>query len=167
MQQCKACDLHKNIINQVQCTGNLQGKILWLLDAPTKEEDITGKAGAGIISIIESICNSTGVDFQSSLFQNIVLCRAATKQAGLSVETLPEQFLTCINNVLSVINAYHVEIVFLCGKNVDKYYKSRISIPHLTIVNPIVIREAGGFTSNIYIDTINKIRKWKYENGIE
>jgi uracil-DNA glycosylase family 4 len=164
--KCQACNLYKNCINQVQQTGCKNGRILWLLDVPTKEEDITGKSGAGILAIIEAICDNTGLDFKASVFQNIVLCRPAIKRGENSVETTSEQILTCMQHVLPVANACYVDTVILCGKNVEKYYKSRITVPHLTIVDPLIVRGAGGFTSNTYIDTINKIRKWKYENNI-
>jgi DNA polymerase len=107
--RCKLCEGRKNIVFG---SGNVRAKLVFVGEAPGRDEDIqglpfVGRAGQLLTKIIESI----GLSREDVYIANIIKCRPPGNR-----NPLPEEIASCLPYLLSQLEVIQPEIICALGK---------------------------------------------------
>lgn len=161
MNICLRCQLHKSKINRIPGIGKPFARFLFITETPAMSEDLIGK---GFVSdanklLIEMIGKS-GINLDDCYFVYMVQCRACDGKNKPNRIPSEQEILACMPNVLDTIGKISFHGVVLVDALVDKYYKTRVHVPHIMITSPNLIKIKGGRMSNLYIDTIRRLERF-------
>lgn len=161
MNICLRCPLHKTKINRITGIGMMTARFLFLSETPSVSEDLIGK---GFVSdsnkLLQEIILKSGIKLSDCYFSYMVQCRACDSKRSTNRLPTEEEILACMPNVLNVLGTLRFQGVVLIDSLVDKYYRTRVHVPHIKITNPNLIKIKGGRASNLYIDTIQKLERF-------
>ncbi len=108
---CKLCNLCQGRINAVPGFGNLNSKILFLGEAPGKNEDIIGLPFVGIAGkILDEALKKGGIKRNDVYVTNVVKCRPPNNR-------VPEiaEILTCLQYLKQEIQIISPNIICILG----------------------------------------------------
>ena len=111
---CKKCELWKTKTNYVPGEGNVNSKIIFVGEAPGREEDLQGRpfvgaAGKLLTQMIERIL---GVERKDVFITNILKCRPPGNR-----DPLPEEIKACTPYLLKQIEVINPEIIVCLGRH--------------------------------------------------
>ena len=157
---CNKCDLSKTRYNIVQFNGNRNAKILFILDLPSINEDILGKAGVDTSGkLLYEMIEESGINLMSTGFLNCLLCRPCDKRGGLKREpTLSEMAICANNNINEIIDRINPLIKVTVGDYAKRFYHSKY---HL--IDTGIVQLTGGKNSPFYRDCILKLERIENE----
>jgi uracil-DNA glycosylase family 4 len=140
--------------------------MLFIGEAPGVSEDILGKAFVGDSGrLLDGMLTAANIPADACFFTNVVLCRPCDDRAGQNREPREDEVFACLNNVFSIVGLIHHEAVVLVGAIAKKYYAARfMGSPILEVTHPAAILRVGGRASSLYIDNVNKLRRFYAEN---
>lgn len=109
---CKNCDLHKTRLNVVFGSGSPTARLIFVGEAPGRDEDIqglpfVGRAGQLLTKIIEAM----GMKREDVYIANILKCRPPDNRPPL-----PTEILACADNVRRQIEAISPKVICTLGK---------------------------------------------------
>ena len=109
---CTACELHKTRTNVVFGAGNPHAKLMFIGEAPGRDEDIqglpfVGRAGQLLTKIIEAM----GLTREDVYIANILKCRPPNNRPPL-----PEEILACRENMRRQIAMIKPKVICTLGK---------------------------------------------------
>lgn len=161
MNICLRCPLHKTKINRIVGVGLPSVRFLFLCETPSVSEDLIGK---GFVSdanrLLQEIIKRAGIDLSDCYFAYIVQCRACDAKKNPNRLPSEDEILFCMPNVLLALQEVNFQGVIFIDSLVDKYYRSRVHVPHIKITSPNLIKIKGGRASNLYIDTIQRLERF-------
>lgn len=87
VEQCKKCDLHKTRNKPVTGEGSLDAKILFIGEAPGRNEDLKGRPFVGRAGeILDELLNSIEIKRNEIFIANIIKCRPPENRNPLQNE---------------------------------------------------------------------------------
>jgi len=112
VDSCKSCDLSRTRTNVVFGSGNPKAKLMFIGEAPGRDEDIqglpfVGRAGQLLTKIIEAM----GLKRQDVYIANILKCRPPNNRAPL-----PTEILACADNVKRQVEMKNPKVICTLGK---------------------------------------------------
>jgi DNA polymerase len=110
--QCARCDLSRTRSNVVFGSGNAKAALMFVGEAPGRDEDIqgqpfVGRAGQLLTKIIEAM----GLKREDVYIANILKCRPPENRAPL-----PEEILACWENIARQIEIIKPTVICTLGK---------------------------------------------------
>jgi uracil-DNA glycosylase family 4 len=159
MHKCTQCGLHINRTRIALHKNNPQAHILIMGDAPSRIDDILGKAFCGKDGVLlKEMLFAAGIPIDSCLFVNAVLCRPCSNRRDVNNRDVTnEEILSCMHNIDKLFNENITAVVFL-SSIVARHYKKRFNgLPQLTITHPAIIVNKGGKCSTLYHDNLTKL----------
>ena len=112
IKRCKKCDLWKTKTNYVPGEGNEKAKIVFIGEAPGKEEDqqgrpFVGNAGKLLNEMIEKI----GLKREDVFIGNILKCRPPNNR-----DPLPEEIEACSPYLIRQLNVIKPDVIVCLGR---------------------------------------------------
>ena len=109
---CRECDLYRTRTNVVFGAGNPKAKLMFVGEAPGREEDLqgvpfVGRAGTLLTKIIESI----GLKRKDVYIANVLKCRPPGNR-----NPLPTEILTCEDYLMRQIDLIKPAVICALGK---------------------------------------------------
>lgn len=130
---CERCILHESRTNYVPGSGNPDADILFVGEAPGKNEDIQGKPFVGRSGkLLDELLKSIGISREDIFITNTVKCRPPDNR-----DPLPAEKRECSGYLRMQIEAIKPKIIVSLGRHAMKYFfdffsigKSPISVCH-------------------------------------
>jgi len=112
IMSCKKCELWKYKVNYVPGDGNPKAEIVFVGEAPGREEDIqgkpfVGKAGRYLTEVLERL----GVKREDVYITNVLKCRPPNNR-----DPLPEEIRACKPYLLKQIEAIKPKVIVCLGR---------------------------------------------------
>jgi len=87
VENCKKCNLHKTRTNTVFGSGNLQADIVFIGEAPGRDEDLQGKPFVGRAGmLLNRLFKMVGIDRNEVFIGNVLKCRPPNNRTPSSFE---------------------------------------------------------------------------------
>lgn len=110
--KCTACALHKTRTNVVFGEGNTNARIMFIGEAPGKNEDLQGKPFVGAAGkLLSKIIEAMGLSREDIYIANVVKCRPPGNR-----DPLPKEIAACENRLLQQIAIIKPEVICTLGK---------------------------------------------------
>lgn len=157
-KNCRSCKLHLYRKNVVYGRGDIPAKILFIGEAPGKDENLLGEPFVGLSGklldkILEDSKKRSRVDNIPSFYiVNTVMCRPTNEKHGENRQPSAAEIIACSENIMQIYNAVKPEIIVLIGKIAEKYY-SHLK-PNISIYHPAFLLRQGGDRSPYYMPTV-------------
>ncbi|HID43308.1 MAG TPA: uracil-DNA glycosylase [Archaeoglobaceae archaeon] len=115
---CKKCDLWKTNTNYVPGEGDASSRIVFVGEAPGREEDIQGRpfvgaAGKLLTQMIEKVI---GLERRNVFITNILKCRPPDNR-----DPLPEEINACTPHLLKQLEAIKPDVIVCLGRHSASY----------------------------------------------
>ncbi len=141
--KCRKCDLWKKRQNAVPGEGRPDAEIMFIGEAPGRQEDIQGRpfvgaAGKLLDALISSIL---GLRREDVFITNVVKCRPPNNR-----DPLPEEISICSPYLDQQISIIKPKIIVCLGRHSSKYILSKIGIKVKSILS------VRGKTYNMRLD---------------
>lgn len=161
-QKCQKCPLCKLRRSVVIGTGEIPASVLFIGEAPGRQEDILGRPFVGPAGkLLKEQLNQIEIDF-SFYITNVVACapwvdenrkewRAPSKSEAES----------CSPRLAGIIKAVNPKTIIYIGQVAKKFCAAPSSIPTLTITHPAAIlrRPVPPENTTTYWQTIYRLRE--------
>ncbi len=109
---CTLCGLHKGRTKGVFGEGNPKAKLMFIGEAPGKEEDLTGRPFVGEAGqLLTKIISAIGLARQEVYITNVVKCRPPDNRVPL-----PGEILSCQPYLVAQVEWVHPKIICTLGK---------------------------------------------------
>lgn len=131
VEQCKKCDLHKTRNKPVAGEGSLDAKVLFIGEAPGRNEDIQGRPFVGRAGeILDELLASIGIKRSEVFIANLIKCRPPDNrnplqsEIGLCVKYLDRQIEIIKPKVIVTLGNFASSYIFeKFGLKYDKISK--------------------------------------------
>jgi len=153
---CLHCHL-KNRRNAVKDVGTIKSNMLFIFESPTKADDVTGEICSGQDRrLLQLFLKEVGKDCNDFYATCLIHCLPVDRH-DIYIEPNEIEILTCLPNVLKVLQQPNFKYVFYIGKLVEKYLmKVFIGIPLIPFG---LITKQGGQDSYWYMHNVRKIKE--------
>jgi len=122
---CKKCTIHKTRNNPVFGEGDLDTSIIFIGEAPGKNEDISGKPFVGKAGkILDEMLNSIGLDRKNVYISNILKCRPPKNRNPLKSE-----IYRCSIYIDEQIKLINPKLIIPLGRIAISYIFKKFGIP--------------------------------------
>jgi DNA polymerase len=112
IRECRECDLSKSRTNFVFGSGNANAAIVFIGEAPGKNEDLQGKPFVGQAGkLLDELLNSIGFSRNEVFIANVLKCRPPENRDPNMIE-----INTCKNYLLRQIEIIDPKIICTMGK---------------------------------------------------
>ncbi|MGC8573580.1 MAG: uracil-DNA glycosylase [Caldisphaera sp.] len=112
IKNCKKCKLYQNRKNAVTGYGNIKAKIMFIGEAPGRNEDIQGKPFVGSAGkLLDYLLNKIGLKRDEVYITNVVKCRPPNNRTPLK-----EEIEACIPYLKEEIDIIKPEIIVALGR---------------------------------------------------
>ena len=113
---CRKCGLWRNRTNAVPGEGNPRSRIMFIGEAPGRQEDIQGRPFVGRAGeLLTKLINSIGMDREEVYITNVVKCRPPNNR-----DPTEEEINTCLPYLRRQIAAIDPEIIVTLGRHAAK-----------------------------------------------
>lgn len=157
--RCPLCETRRNV---VLWRGDLPFNILFIGEAPGKNENMdafpfTGPSGQKLNEIIEfaekSLCKKI-----SKCFINTIACIPIDHPGGDIRQPSPEELTACSPRVQEFMDAHPPKVVILVGKVALKNVKINPSIPQIEIIHPsAILREDEQLQAPLFLQCVSRV----------
>ena len=111
--KCKKCPLHKGRTNAVPGEGNPKSKIMFLGEAPGKQEDLQGKPFVGQAGkFLDELLKLANLSRENVFITNVVKCRPPENR-----DPLPEEIQTCLPYLKEQIKLIKPTLIVTLGRH--------------------------------------------------
>jgi len=129
ISQCKRCLLFKSRNNTVPGEGNVDSRIMFIGEAPGKNEDEQGKPFVGRAGdIFDKLLDSVNLTRDDIYLCNILKCRPPGNRNPLSAE-----IMACVGSLDIQIKTINPDIIATLGSFATTYIFEKFSIPKKNI----------------------------------
>jgi len=112
IKDCKKCHLYKNRTNLVFGAGNQNAKVMFIGEAPGREEDLQGEPFVGRAGqLLDKILAAINFKREEVYIANILKCRPPENR-----DPLPDEIQTCEPHLLEQIRIIQPEIICALGR---------------------------------------------------
>ena len=112
IKDCKKCHLHKTRTNLVFGAGNQNAKVMFIGEAPGREEDLQGEPFVGKAGqLLDKILAAINFKRDEVYIANILKCRPPENR-----DPLPDEIQTCEPHLLEQIRIIQPEIICALGR---------------------------------------------------
>lgn len=164
LNNCHECKISKYTTQKIPPRGVPESQILFIGEAPGKEEDITGKPFIGLrydvlLRMIQEVKIRIGKTF-SYAFTYTVMCTPYVNKTKIFIRTPTElEISRCRQHVYETIKLFNPQLIVCVGKTASDFYIGRFDVPMLRIFHPTYILRNGGVGSAKYDYALNKLTK--------
>lgn len=125
---CQECHLHQNRTNLVFGTGNPQARLMFVGEAPGREEDLQGKPFVGRAGqLLDKILQAINFKREEVYIGNVLKCRPPENR-----DPLPEEVEKCEPYLLQQIQIIKPEIICALGRiSAQVLLKTKLSLGQL------------------------------------
>ena len=124
IKNCKRCSLHKTRKNAVVGDGSLDANILFIGEAPGRNEDLQGKPFVGKAGkILDELLDSIGLSRDGVFIANILKCRPENNRNPLKSE-----IETCTDYLDQQINIIRPKIIAPLGNFAASYILEKFGL---------------------------------------
>uniref|UniRef100_A0A7V4NFL8 Type-4 uracil-DNA glycosylase n=1 Tax=Fervidobacterium pennivorans TaxID=93466 RepID=A0A7V4NFL8_FERPE len=112
IMQCKKCSLHKTKTKYVVGSGNEKAEVVFIGEAPGKEEDEKGEpfvGGAG--KLLTEMISKIGLTREEVFIANLLKCRPPNNR-----DPLPEEIEACGSYLLRQLEAIRPSVIVCLGR---------------------------------------------------
>ncbi|MEM0350673.1 MAG: type-4 uracil-DNA glycosylase [Archaeoglobaceae archaeon] len=110
--QCKKCELHKTKTRYVVGSGNEKAEIVFIGEAPGREEDIRGEPFVGSAGkLLSEMINAIGLRRDEVFISNVLKCRPPNNR-----DPLPEEIEACGEYLLRQLEIIKPNIIICLGR---------------------------------------------------
>lgn len=111
-EACRACELHKTRTNVVFGVGNASASLMFIGEAPGKNEDETGSPFVGAAGkLLDKYLDAVGIDRGDVYIANILKCRPPNNR-----DPLPEEEDCCIGYLRAQVEAISPRVIVCLGR---------------------------------------------------
>ena len=122
IRKCRKCILHKSRTKPVPGEGNLNANILFIGEAPGRQEDLSGRPFVGQAGkLLETLLEGIGLRREDVFITNVVKCRPPNNRDPKEEEVMP-----CSEHTQAIIKLVSPKIIVTLGNHSGKYIFSII-----------------------------------------
>ena len=111
-EACRACELYKTRTNVVFGVGNPTASLMFIGEAPGKNEDETGIPFVGAAGkLLDKYLDAVGIDRSDVYIANILKCRPLNNR-----DPLPEEEDCCIGYLWAQVEAISPQVIVCLGR---------------------------------------------------
>ena len=126
---CQRCRLAKTRTHTVPGEGDVDAKLLFIGEAPGKNEDLQGKPFVGRAgSIFDDLLDSIGLKREQIYLCNILKCRPPDNR-----NPLPDEIQACVGSLDLQIKIVNPRVIVTLGNFATTYIFEKYSLPFTTI----------------------------------
>lgn len=126
IENCKKCDLYKTRINPVVGYGSIDANILFIGEAPGRNEDLQGKPFVGKAgAILDEMIQSIGLNRDEVFIANIIKCRPPKNRNPLNNE-----IKACTEYLDKQIKIIKPKIIVPLGNFASKYIFKKFNLKY-------------------------------------
>jgi uracil-DNA glycosylase family 4 len=112
IKDCRKCHLYKNRTNLVFGTGNQNAEVMFIGEAPGREEDLQGEPFVGRAGqLLDKILAAINFKRDEVYIANVLKCRPPENR-----DPLPDEIQTCEPHLLEQIRIIQPEIICALGR---------------------------------------------------
>ena len=165
MQQfeCTKCGLYETRKSIVRGRGDIDAKIVFIGEAPGKDEDRAGLAFIGKSGELLEQMISEAIEFDLNIRPKIFItntcwCRPCDYASGPNRQPNVDEIIACKGNVLHLIEEINPKVIIFLGEIAEKYYRNFFK-EAFKLHHPAYLLRTGGKSSPYYIDQVNKLKE--------
>lgn len=122
IQNCRKCILHKSRTKPVPGEGNLDADILFIGEAPGRQEDLSGRPFVGQAGkLLEALLKSIGLKREEVFITNVVKCRPPNNR-----DPKEEEVKACSVHTQAIIKLINPKVIVTLGNHSGKYVFSML-----------------------------------------
>ena len=122
---CERCRLHKTRTRTVPGEGSVEAEIMFIGEAPGRNEDLEGKPFVGRAGeVFDKLLSSVGLTREEIYLCNILKCRPPDNRAPLS-----DEVHACVGSLDIQIKVINPKIIATLGKYATTYIFEKFSLP--------------------------------------
>ena len=122
---CERCRLHKTRTHTVPGEGSVDAEIMFIGEAPGRNEDLQGKPFVGRAGdIFDRLLTSVGLTRDSIYLCNILKCRPPENR-----EPLSDEVQACVGSLDIQIKVINPKIIATLGKYATTYILQKFNVP--------------------------------------
>src|SRR3989338_142466 len=126
---CQRCQLHKTRTHTVPGEGSLNAEIMFIGEAPGRNEDLQGKPFVGRAGeVFDQLLTSIGLTREEIYLCNILKCRPPGNRSPLGGEVH-----ACVGSLDIQIKVINPKIIATLGKYATTYIFEKFSLPSTNI----------------------------------
>lgn len=144
IKKCEKCELCKTRTQAVPGDGNLRAEIMFVGEAPGKNEDLQGKPFVGRAGkLLDEMLNKVGLERKDVYITNIVKCRPPENR-----DPTPSEKKTCSEHLDKQIENMKPKVVVCLGRHSAGYLfeKYRIEFPGIGEAHGKAYKNKEGIT---------------------
>ena len=127
--KCERCDLYRTRINAVPGEGSLEAEIMFIGEAPGKNEDLQGKPFVGRAGdIFDRLLDSAGLSREEIYLCNILKCRPPGNR-----DPLDKEIKACVGSLDIQIKIINPKIIATLGRFASSYILQKFFIENMKI----------------------------------
>ncbi|MFH1062638.1 MAG: uracil-DNA glycosylase [Candidatus Omnitrophota bacterium] len=112
VQTCVLCDLHKTRTNVVFGEGSLDAELVFIGEAPGRDEDLQAKPFVGLAGgLLTKIINAMKMNRADVFITNVLRCRPPHNR-----NPLPEEVIYCKPYLIELLNIIKPKVICTLGK---------------------------------------------------
>lgn len=109
---CKKCELHKNRTNTVFGEGSVDANLMFVGEAPGRDEDIQGRPFVGRAGrLLRDLLKEVGIDIGDVYIANCLKCRPPNNR-----DPLPEELVSCFGYLKKQIEIINPRVIATLGR---------------------------------------------------
>jgi len=122
IQKCRKCALHKSRTKPVPGEGSLNADVLFIGEAPGRQEDLSGRPFVGQAGkLLDALLKSVGLKREEVFITNVVKCRPPNNR-----DPKEEEISACSAHTLSILKLIRPKIIVTLGNHSGKYVFSTL-----------------------------------------
>ncbi len=112
VENCKKCELYKGRTNPVFGEGSINAEIMFVGEAPGRDEDIQGRPFVGRAGrLLRELLGEVGIDVKSVYIANCLKCRPPMNR-----DPLPEELISCFDYLKKQIGVIEPKVIATLGR---------------------------------------------------
>ncbi|MCS7122303.1 MAG: type-4 uracil-DNA glycosylase [Archaeoglobaceae archaeon] len=112
IRSCKRCELHKTKKNYVPGSGNPKAKIVFVGEAPGREEDLKGEPFVGAAGkFLNDVLSKVGIKREDVFICNVLKCRPPNNR-----DPSPEEVAVCGNYLIRQLEVIKPDMIVCLGR---------------------------------------------------
>ncbi len=115
--KCKKCELHKTKTNYVPGSGNPKARVVFVGEAPGREEDLQGEPFVGNAGkLLTEMLAKIGLRREDVFICNVLKCRPPNNR-----DPLPEEIAACGDYLRRQLDAIKPDVIVCLGRFAAKF----------------------------------------------
>ncbi|MDW8128339.1 MAG: type-4 uracil-DNA glycosylase [Archaeoglobaceae archaeon] len=126
---CKKCQLHLTKTKYVPGVGNKEARIVFVGEAPGREEDLKGEPFVGSAGkLLTELLSSIGLKRDDIYICNVLKCRPPNNR-----DPLPEEVKVCGDYLIRQLNVLKPDLIVCLGRHSASFIFDLFAIPFTSI----------------------------------